>query len=150
MGRSLISKLARAAGARKGALHRRAGAFARWPAARQKVEAGGELIGPNHPTWLAYAKQFGLSLSELPESDEADSPILLNGRRLISKEVVQLWSALEQVLQSMSGDDRTINRQQPRLSAKLTLQSGAVLEADAVVLTAPPTTGWPAAAASKC
>jgi hypothetical protein len=116
----------------------------------KKVEAGGELIGLNHPTWLAYAKQFGLSRNELPEGDEADSPILLNGRRIIGKEVALLWNALDQVLQSMNGDVRTINRQQPWLSAKLTLQSGAVLEADAVVLKAPPTTGWPAAVTSKC
>jgi len=72
----------------------------------KRVDAGGELIGLNHPTWLAYAKQFGLSLHELPEVEEAKSPILLNGRRLIDKEVAQLWSALDQVLQSRNGDDR--------------------------------------------
>jgi monoamine oxidase len=56
----------------------------------KKVEAGGELIGRNHPTWLAYAKHFGLSRIELLEGDEADSPILINGRRLVGKEVVLL------------------------------------------------------------
>jgi monoamine oxidase len=66
---------------------------------------------------LAYAKQFGLSLNELPEGEEADSPILINGRRLLGKDVALLWSALDQVLQSMNGDARTINRQQPWLSA---------------------------------
>ena len=49
------------------------------------------MIGLNHPTWLAYAKHFGLSRNELPEGDEADSPILINGRRLVGMEVVQLW-----------------------------------------------------------
>ena len=98
----------------------------------KRVEAGGELIGLNHPTWLAYAKQFGLSLSELPEGEEAESTIMLNGRRLVGKEVAQLWKVLDQVLQSMNGDARTINRQQPWLRAKLTLQSGAVLETDSV------------------
>jgi hypothetical protein len=48
------------------------------------------LIGLNHPTWLAYAKQIGLSRNEVLEGVEADSPILLNGRRLVGKEVVQL------------------------------------------------------------
>jgi monoamine oxidase len=56
----------------------------------KKVEAGGELIGRNHLTWLAYAKQFGLSRNEVLKGIEADSPILLNGRRLVGKEVVQL------------------------------------------------------------
>ena len=30
------------------------------------VEAGGELVGPNQPTWMAYAKRFGLKFVELP------------------------------------------------------------------------------------
>jgi monoamine oxidase len=51
----------------------------------KRVEAGGEFIGLNHPTWLAHAKQFGLSLNELPEGEEADSVILINGRRLVGK-----------------------------------------------------------------
>jgi len=97
----------------------------------KRVEAGGSFIGFNHPTRLDYAKQFGLSLSELPEGEEADSPILINGRRLVGKLALQ-WKFLDQVLQSMNGEARTINRQQPWLSAKLTLQSGAVLEADSV------------------
>lgn len=80
------------------------------------VEAGAELIGLIHPTWLAYAKQFGLSLNELPEGDEAQAPILLGGRRILGSEVKQLWEALDSVLQSMNGDARTIHRQQPWLS----------------------------------
>ena len=91
-----------------------------------------KLIGLNHPTWLAHAKQFGLSLSELPEGEEADSVILINGRRVVGKEMAQLWKVIDQVLQSMNGEARKINCQQPWLSAKLTLQSGAVLEADSV------------------
>lgn len=82
----------------------------------KKVEAGAELIGLNHPTWLAYAKHFGLTLNELPESEEAHSPILLNGRRILGEEVAKLWSALDTVLQSMNGDARTIIRQEPWLS----------------------------------
>ena len=80
------------------------------------VEAGAELIGLNHPTWLAYAKRFGLTLNELPESEAAQSPILLNGRRILGAEAAALWSALDAVLQSMNADARTIDRQQPWLS----------------------------------
>ena len=83
----------------------------------KQVEAGAELIGLNHPTWLAYAKRFGLTLNELPEGDEAQSPILLNGRRLLGEEAATLWTALDGVLQSMNGDARTIDRQQPWRSA---------------------------------
>jgi len=83
----------------------------------KRVEAGGEFIGLNHPTWLAHAKQFGLSLNELPEGEEADSVILINGRRLVGKEMALLWKVIDQVLQNMNGEARTINCQQPWLSA---------------------------------
>ena len=29
------------------------------------IEAGGELVGPNQPTWMAYAKRFGLQFTEM-------------------------------------------------------------------------------------
>jgi monoamine oxidase len=107
----------------------------------KKVEAGAEWIGLNHPTWLAYAKQFGLSLNELPEGEEEESPILLNGRRLIDKEVAQLWTSLDQVLQSMNGDARTINRQQPWLSANAKQLDGQSL--------AQASQGWPGSPLAK-
>jgi len=81
---------------------------------------------------LDHAKQFGLSLNEMPDDEEANSFILINGRRLVGKEVAQLWKVLDQVLQSMNGEARRINRHQPWLRAKLTLQSGAVLKLDSV------------------
>ncbi len=48
------------------------------------VEAGGELIGYNHPLWLALARQFrlGLSLFTLDSNFDAldlDMPIYLDG-----------------------------------------------------------------------
>jgi monoamine oxidase len=94
------------------------------------VEAGAELIGLNHPTWLAYAKQFGLTLNELPSGEEEHSPILLQGRRLLGPDVKKLWGAIDSVLQSMNADARTINRQQPWLSANApSLDQQSLLEA---------------------
>lgn len=47
------------------------------------VEAGGELVGPNQPTWMAYGKRFGLRFSELPDSPtdviELDGRVLEQG-----------------------------------------------------------------------
>lgn len=83
----------------------------------KQVEAGAELIGLNHPTWLAYAKQFGLTLHELASGEEEHSPILLQGQRLLGPDVKKLWTAIDTVLQSMNADARTINRQKPWLSA---------------------------------
>jgi monoamine oxidase len=101
----------------------------------KRVEAGGEFIGLNHPTWLAHAKQFGLSLNELPEGEEADSVILINGRRLVGKEMALLWKVIDQVLQNMNGEARTINCQQPWLSANAKQLDGQSL--------AQASQGWP-------
>ncbi len=44
------------------------------------VEAGGELVGPNQPTWMAYGKRFNLRFLELPDSPT--DVIELDGRVL--------------------------------------------------------------------
>ena len=60
----------------------------------KNVEGGGELIGSNHPTWVAYAKQFNLDLLDVTEED-LESPIRVNGRRLTEKEYEQPWDEME-------------------------------------------------------
>ena len=45
----------------------------------KNVELGGEFIGSNHPTWLAYVKKYKLKLDELAES-EGDTALLLGGQ----------------------------------------------------------------------
>ncbi len=66
------------------------------------AEGGGELIGENHPTWLAYAKRFGLPLYKLPE---ADGPVRLDGRVLSDAQVGKLHTdtrAIEAMLNSVA------------------------------------------------
>jgi monoamine oxidase len=46
----------------------------------KSVEAGGEFIGRNHPTWLAYAEQFGLELFEPHDVETLDGPVILGGK----------------------------------------------------------------------
>ena len=46
----------------------------------KNVEGGGELIGSNHPAWVAYAKQFGLQFLDVSEED-LEAPIVLNGKK---------------------------------------------------------------------
>ena len=41
------------------------------------IEAGGELVGPNQPTWMAYIKR--LQVQSYPR-DPGNGPILMNGR----------------------------------------------------------------------
>src|SRR6188508_2989255 len=47
----------------------------------KNVEGGGELIGSNHSTWVAYAKQFKLEFLDVSEED-AEAPIMIGGKRL--------------------------------------------------------------------
>ena len=47
----------------------------------KNVEGGGELIGSNHPAWIAYAKQFKLDFLDVGEED-LEFPIILGGKRV--------------------------------------------------------------------
>jgi monoamine oxidase len=70
----------------------------------KNVEGGGELIGSNHPTWLAYAKRFGLEFLDVTESEDLEYPILLGGSRLSAGDAEALWEELEAVVANMNGD----------------------------------------------
>jgi monoamine oxidase len=60
------------------------------------IEGGGELIGRNHPLWIAYAKKFGLELLEIPD-DRATPPIVLDGKLLSDHEAAMLWQELDEL-----------------------------------------------------
>ena len=67
---------------------------------RRAVEAGAELIGYNHPTWLSLANKFGLGFLVL-SSEEAftaldlDGPLYLDGRLLSSKESEGVYNEMD-------------------------------------------------------
>ncbi len=46
------------------------------------VEGGGELVGSNHPTWVAYADRFKLTFLDVTEEEDFDFPMMLGGKRL--------------------------------------------------------------------
>lgn len=46
------------------------------------VEFGAELIGANHPHWVAYAKKFGLEFRDVSGEEELPWPVILNDRLL--------------------------------------------------------------------
>ena len=60
----------------------------------KNVEGGGELIGSNHPTWVAYAKQFKLQFLDVSDED-GEAPIVLGGKRLSEKVEEELWEQLD-------------------------------------------------------
>ena len=69
----------------------------------RNVEGGGELIGSNHPMWLAYAKQFGLQFLDVSEED-VDYPVVLGGKRLSADDAEGLWEDLEATFKLILGD----------------------------------------------
>jgi monoamine oxidase len=77
------------------------------------VEAGGELIGMNHPTWHAYARQFGLNLVELPAEGDAHIPVVLGGEQLEEAEARALWQEIRSALTRINGDAAKVNADEP-------------------------------------
>jgi hypothetical protein len=61
----------------------------------KSVEAGGEFIGRTHPTWLAYAEQFGLELFEPHDVEPLDGPVMLGGKMLGPQAVKALFEEMK-------------------------------------------------------
>jgi monoamine oxidase len=76
------------------------------------VEGGGEYIGTNHPTWLAYARRFGLELYE-GEEPELDEPIILDGKRLTTAQAEALFEEMKVVTGQMTKDARIVQADEP-------------------------------------
>jgi monoamine oxidase len=64
------------------------------------VEVGAELIGSNHPTWMAYKDRFGLEMLELSESEEWEQPVVIEGKRLGKDEASGLLEEMDEVFNS--------------------------------------------------
>lgn len=78
------------------------------------VEGGGELVGANHPTWLAYAKRFNLTLAELPEHT-GEEPVILQGQRLDDHQAEKLWTGMDAVADALTKQCRGIDPDRPWL-----------------------------------
>lgn len=58
------------------------------------VEFGAELIGANHPNWVAYAKTFGLGFRDVSDEEDLDWPVVLEGRLLPAKDAAEALEGL--------------------------------------------------------
>lgn len=74
------------------------------------VEAGGEFIGANHPRWVAYAKEFGLRLLEVPD-EPGSAAVVLGGRRLTDVECAALYVEMGAALGALTDRAREIDPQ---------------------------------------
>lgn len=65
------------------------------------VEGGAELVGSNHAAWMTYASRFDLEFLDVTEED-AEAPVLLDGRRLTAAEAEALWHEMDEALTTMT------------------------------------------------
>lgn len=68
----------------------------------RNVEFGAELIGSNHLAWVNYATQFGLQFLDVTADDDAEAPIVLDGRKLSGAEAAALWEELRLALNQLN------------------------------------------------
>jgi monoamine oxidase len=71
------------------------------------IEAGGELIGYDHPLWLTLARNFGLGLSVLSSDANFDalrleSPLYLDGRKLSKPRMESIYEEMTAAFNKMS------------------------------------------------
>lgn len=68
--------------------------------AKKQVEAGGELVGPNQPTWVAYRDRFKLKFHKMPESPT--DVIELDGKVLSKDSARKLYDDMRRALRSLN------------------------------------------------
>ena len=78
----------------------------------KNVEGGGELIGSNHPAWVAYAKRFNLEFLDVGEED-LEFPIVLNGKRVTAEQSEQLWEGMEKAFGGILVDAAKVDADEP-------------------------------------
>lgn len=67
------------------------------------MEGGAELVGTNHAIWMDYAQRFKIPFVKITEED-AEAPIVLNGRRLTADDSEKLWKEMDEALGVMNAD----------------------------------------------
>lgn len=77
------------------------------------VEGGGELIGANHPAWLAFAKRFKFKLAEVAENDELFQAVRIEGKLLDEQEIEKLYEECDEAQATLHKPARAIDPQRP-------------------------------------
>lgn len=77
------------------------------------VEGGAELIGSNHPSWVALAEKFELEFLDVSENDDFETPIVLGGRRLSTDDSAKLWEEMTEALNGLNKASETVNEDEP-------------------------------------
>jgi monoamine oxidase len=86
------------------------------------IEAGGELIGYNHPQWLTLARDFDLGLSVLTSDQNFDAlhlemPLYLDGDLLSTGRMNTVYDEMDAAFAKMARQARHINPYKPWLAS---------------------------------
>ncbi|MBX9736461.1 MAG: FAD-dependent oxidoreductase [Phycisphaerales bacterium] len=81
--------------------------------AGKNIEGGAEFIGSNHPAWLAYAKKFDLTMSDVSAHDDLSSPIIIDGQRLSEAEAGEVYEKAEAALRTLNAHALATNADEP-------------------------------------
>jgi monoamine oxidase len=82
----------------------------------KSIEGGGEIIGSNHPTWLALAKTFNLTFRPVSDDDVSKRPVILNGELLDETKKRALFEDLDRVLGTLTDQAIAVDADRPWLS----------------------------------
>jgi monoamine oxidase len=82
----------------------------------KSIEGGAELIGSNHPTWLALARTFNLTFRPMTEDDASKRPVILNGEFLDETKKRSLFEDLDRVLGALTKQAVAVDADRPWLS----------------------------------
>ena len=96
----------------------------------KNVELGGEFIGSNHPTWLAYVKKYKLKLDELAES-EGDTALVLGGQLVPTERADALFEEVDKAQAELIRMSESIDPIRP-WTAKNAKELDATSFADAI------------------
>jgi len=80
------------------------------------IERGGELIGRNHPTWLRFAKLFGLGLSLITPDDDyikQEAPMWVGGQALDSQEQEKIYREMTIAYETLNHDAAAVDAYMP-------------------------------------
>jgi monoamine oxidase len=85
------------------------------------VEAGGELIGYNHPLWLKLARKFELGLSVITSDTNYDAlalkmPLYLDGKKLSDGDMEDIYDEMNRAFTTMSKRATAIDPHRPWLA----------------------------------
>ncbi len=77
------------------------------------IEAGGELIGSNHPTWISYAAKFKLDLREIVPDKNLSSPLMLNGQVLSNADAEKIYHEMDAAVADINEAARFVPLEKP-------------------------------------